>query len=328
MKKIYRIIMALTVVSCVFTQKIQADTSDNITIAAFVPQEANLTAKEAEAVTTMLNRLMTTYGCAGGGFDNRFIVVPNIRDARSEVVGIDSKAVVELDVDLLIGDGVNGTLFSSTSFTVKGIGPTMEKARIAALRKAPARSKEMQDFVNTGKTRIINYYEQQGPAIINTAKALAQSHEYENAISTLFAIPSTCSHYAAAQKLAGEYGLKFANSQNDNAIRAAQQPWNANPTEAGAAAAVEALNGVSNPTAAQQASINNLLKTMDAKFTLRETREYQARMTAEKNRHSERLSEISADASVEKARYNAAASVAKAYAASRPKMVYHVHSWY
>lgn len=328
MKKIFRIVMALIVVSGVFSLKVNADTSDNITISAYVPQEANLSSKEAEAVTSMLNRLMATYGCAGSGFDNRFVVVPNIRDARSEVVGLDSKAVVELDVDLFIGDGMNGTLFSSTSFTVKGIGPNMEKARIAALRKAPARSREIQDFVNVGKSRIIAYYEQQGPAIINTAKSLAQSKEYENAISTLFAIPSTCSHYAEAQKLAGEYGLKLSNSQNDNAIRKAQSAWNANPTEAGAAAAVEALNDVKNPTPAQEASIKSLLKTMDAKFTLRETREYQARMTEEKNRHSERLSEISSEASVEKARYNAAASVAKAYAASRPQMVYHVHSWY
>lgn len=317
MKKIFRIVIVLAMVSGVFVQKAKADSADNITIAAYVPQEANLTPKEADAVTTMLNRLMTTYGCAGGGFDNRFIIVPNIRDARSEVVGVDSKAVVELDIDLLIGDGMNGTLFSSTSFTIKGIGPTMEKARIAALRKAPARSKEMQDFVNIGKSRIMSYYEAQGPAIINAAKSLAQGHEYENAISTLLSIPSTCSHYATAQKLAGEYGLKFASTQNDNAIRAAQQAWNANPNESGAQAAVQALNGVSNPTPAQEALINKLLKSMDAKFSLRETREYQARITAEKNRHSERQSEIAA-----------AASVAKAYAASRPKVVYHVHSWY
>ncbi|MDE7136135.1 MAG: hypothetical protein K2N91_05840 [Muribaculaceae bacterium] len=324
----FRISALLIAIVCVVSPNIHADSTDNITISAYVPQEANLSDKEAEAVTTMLNRLMTTYGCAGGGFDNRFIVVPNIRDARSEVVGLDSKAVVELDVDLLIGDGVNGTLFSSTSFTVKGIGKNMEQARIAALRKAPARSREMQDFVNIGKQRIVNYYEQQGTAIINTAKSLAQSHEYDNAISTLFAIPSTCSHYAEAQKLAGEYGLKYINSQNDNAIRAAEQAWNANPTEQGAAAAIEALSSVSNPTPAQKAEMDKLMKNMDAKFSLRETREYQARLYEENNRHSERMSEISADASVEKARYDAAASVAKAYVASRPSVVYHVHSWY
>lgn len=312
----------------ILAPEIRADATDNITIAAYVPQEANLTAKEAEAVNTMLNRLMTTYGCAGGGFDNRFIVVPSIKDARSEVVGIDSKAVVELDVDLLVGDGVNGTLFASTSFTLKGVGPTMEKARIAALRKTPTRSRELQDFVEIAKKRIVAYYEQQGPAIINAAKALAQSHEYENAVSTLFAIPSTCSYYTEAQKLAGDYALKLHNSQNDNAISAAKQAWNANPTEVGAAAAIEALNGVSNPTSAQKAQIDALLKDMDSKFSLRETREYQARMTEEKNRHSERMSSISENASVERARYNAAASVAKAYIASRPRVVYHVHSWY
>ncbi len=324
----YRISAIVLAAASLFAPKMQADPTDNITIAAYVPQEANLTPKEAEAVTSMLNRLMTTYGCAGGGFDNRFIVVPNIRDARSEVVGLDSKAVVELDVDLIIGDGVNGTLFSTTSFTVKGIGKNMEQARIAALRKAPTRSREMQDFVNIGKERIVNYYEQQGPAIINTAKSLAQSHEYDSAITALFAIPSTCSHYAEAQKLAGEYGLKYYNGQNDNAIRAAEQAWNANPTEEGAAAAIEALSSVSNPTPAQKAEMDKLMKSMDTKFSLRETREYQARLAEEKNRHSERMSEISADASVEKARYNAAASVAKAYAASRPSVVYHVHSWY
>lgn len=323
-----RISAILMAVVSVATPKIQADNTENITIAAYVPQEANLSAKEAETVTTMLNRLMTTYGCAGGGFDNRFIIVPNIRDARSEVVGLDSKAVVELDVDLFIGDGINGTLFSSISFSVKGIGKNMEQARIAALRKAPARSREMGDFVNIGKQRIANYYEQQAPAIINTAISLAQSHEYDSAISALFAIPSTCSHYAEAQKLAGEYGLKYFNGQNDNAIRAAEQAWNANPTEEGAAAAIDALSVVSNPTPAQKAEMDKLMKSIDAKFSLRETREYNARLAEEKNRHSEHMSEISAHVSIEKARYNAAASVAKAYVASRPRVVYHVHSWY
>ncbi len=346
----FKVFAFFLAIAALCTPKILADAADNITIAAYVPPEAKLSDKEAQAVTTMLNRLMTTYGCAGGGFDNRFIVVPNIRDARSEVVGIDSKAVVELDVDLMIGDGVNGTLFSSTSFTVKGIGKNKEQARIAALRKAPARSREMQEFVNIGKERILSYYEQQGPAIINTAKSLAQSHDYEGAITALFAIPSTCSYYAEAQRLAGEYGLKHANSENDSAIRAAQQAWNANPTEQGAADAIDALSSVSNPTAAQKAEIDKLMKSMDSKFSLRETREYQARLAEEKNRHEEEMSSISANASVEKARYkanaavetarynaaasvataryNAAASVAQAYAASRPKLVYHVHSWY
>lgn len=328
MKLKSKISVVLLGILCSFTPKMFANTADEITIAAYVPEEANLSAKEAEAVTSMLNRLMTTYGCAGNGFDNRFIVVPSIKDARSEVVGLDSKAVVELDIDLLIGDGVNGTLFSSASFSVKGIGANMEKARIAALRKAPARSREMQEFINTGKERIVKYYEQQGPAIINTAKSLAQSHEYDKAISTLCAIPSTCSHYAEAQRLAGEFGLKYINNQNDSAISSAKQAWNANPTEEGAAAAIAALNGVNNPTAAQKSEIDKLLKSMDEKFSLRETREYQARLAAENNRHAERMSEISADASVEKARYNAAASVAKAYVASQPRMVYHVHSWY
>lgn len=304
-------------ISSIVSSNIYADIADNITIAAYVPPEANLTNKEAEAVTTMMNRLMTAYGCGGTGFDNRFIVVPSIRDARSEVVGIDSKAVVELDVDLLIGDGMNGTLFSSTSFTVKGVGENEERARIAALRKTPVRSRELQDFVNAGKARILSYYETQGPAIINAAKSLAQSHEYDQAITTLLAIPSTCSHYAEAQKLAGEYGLKYTNTQNDNAIRAAQQAWNADPTESGAAAAIEALSGVNNPTSAQKTEMNKLLKSMDSKFALRETREHQLRLNQEKNRHAERSAEISA-----------VVSVAKAYAASRPKVVYHVRSWY
>lgn len=326
MKKI--IIAALMLICAMPTMKTQAATEDNITIAAYVPQEANLTAKEAEAVTSMLNRLMTAYGCAGAGFDNRFIVVPSIREARSEVVGLDSKAVVELDVDLFMGDGVNGTMFSSTSFTVKGIGKTMEQARIAALRKAPARNAQMQEFVNVGKERIVNYYEEQGPAIIKSAQAMAQRHEYDNAVSTLFAIPSMCSHYAQAQKLAGEYGLKYATAQNDDAIRKAQNAWAADSSEAGAAEAAEALNSISNPTAAQKAEMDRLRKAIDAKFTQRENREHQARMAAEKNRHSERMSQISANASTEKARYAAAASIAKSYAASRPRVVYHVHSWY
>lgn len=305
-----------------------ATTTDNICISAYVPEEADMSQPETEAVTAMLNRLMTTYGCAGGGFDNRFIVVPSIREVRKEVVGIDSKIAVELDIYLFLGDGINGTLFSTTSFTVKGIGSSPEKARISALRKAPARSNEMQSFINLGKERIISYYEAQGPSMIKTAQTLAQSHDYENAISILFAIPSTCSHFEHARTLAGEYGLKCVNNQNDSAIRSARQAWSADPTETGAAAAMESLNKVTHPTSAQKAEIEELLKSIDAKFTLRETRVYQAQMKEADNRHEERMADISSDASVEEARYAAAVSIAKSYAASRPGAVYHIHSWY
>jgi len=64
----------------------------------------------------------------------------------------------QLEVTLLVGDAVEGTLFASHVIEVKGAGNTYNSAYMKAVKRIKDRNPEYQEFLDEAKNKIIEYY--------------------------------------------------------------------------------------------------------------------------------------------------------------------------
>lgn len=273
--------------------------------------------KSEKALMSKLQQTATQNGMAGSGFDNRFIIAGHVQELDAAMTETTpQKFAVRLNVGIYIGDGLDGTLYSSCVKELKGIGDTKDEAYASAIKKYRPADTEVQAAVQLGKTRILEYYDRISQNIISTAKSSAASGDYDNAITSLMAIPMSCKDYEQAQKLVAQYGAASLDKSNKAFLSQAQAAWSASPDESGAAQAQELLGKISAPSAAVTASANKLMQEMAS------------RLKAVDDRNAKNAKDIEvAQINAEKAAYQAAAQVATAYYNAQPRVTYNVYWW-
>jgi hypothetical protein len=97
-----------------------------------------------------------------------------------------------LDISFYIGDGIAGTKFSSTSLQVKGVGTNETKAYISALKRIRSTNPMLKNFINEGKSKIIEYYNSKCDFIIQDALSKSGMKKYDEGISSLLGVPEVC----------------------------------------------------------------------------------------------------------------------------------------
>ncbi|HOK36520.1 MAG TPA: hypothetical protein PLR72_04620 [Paludibacteraceae bacterium] len=140
-----------------------------------------------------LNQIATKNGMGGSSLNNRFIITANVVVLTKDVTATAPPMhAYTLEITLYIGDGIEGTLFSSTSVTLKGVGETETKAYMAALKNLKVDDPKYQSFIEQGKNKIIEYYNSKCDFILKEAEMLAGQNEFDAAISKLVDIPEVC----------------------------------------------------------------------------------------------------------------------------------------
>ena len=282
-----------------------------------IPETEALGQKATSMLTSKLQQIATTNGMSGAGFDNRFIITAHIQKLKSsQTQTFPQKNAVEISIGIYVGDGLDGTLYSSYNCDVKGIGNSEDQAISSAIRKVNPKQEELQEAIAKGKKMILNYYDKMSGNIIQTAKSTAASGKYEDAINMLFAIPMSNKDFQTAQSLIAQYGRTSLEQKNLDIVRQARSAWSANPTEEGATAANEILEKLDAPSTKVQTEAKSLQNEMGARIKAISDREFKLEAQKEQNEKDVKLAGI-----------RAAESVAKAYVASRPKVVYHYYWW-
>ncbi len=129
----------------------------------------------------------------GAAKNQRFIITANVSVLTKDITPTAPPMhALTLDVTIYVGDGREGTKFSSISKTVKGVGENENKAYIAALKNIQPRDPGITEAITTGKTRIIEYYNSRCDVIVQQAQALAGQEKFDEAISELMSVPEVC----------------------------------------------------------------------------------------------------------------------------------------
>lgn len=294
----------------------KSDDMARITLATFVPQQID---KMPEAARSMLanklSQIVTQSGMGGSALNQRFILTANINVMSKDITPTaPPMQAFTLDVTLYIGDGIDGTKFASISTTVKGVGENETKAYISALKNLKTNDPNYQSFIETGKTKIVEYYNSKCDFIIKEAQTLASQNKFEEAIFKLTGVPEVCKGCydkcmdAIApiykQQIDRDCKLKLAEATN---------LWSANQTVEAGNQAGEILSTIE-PSAACFGEVKTLSNKIATRVKELDTREWNYKLK-EQAQESERI--------------KAYRDIGVAYGNGQPKTVtYNVRGWW
>lgn len=297
----------------------KADDVSRIVLTSVVSNQIEgLTPSAQSNLQNKLNQIATKNGMGGSALNNRFILTANVVVLTKDITPTaPPMQAYTLEVTLYIGDGIEGTLFSSTSVKLKGVGETETKAYMAALKNLKVDDVKYQAFIQEGKNKIIEYYNSKCDFILKEADALVSQNEFDAAIAKLVSIPEVCKEcFDKAMDKVGPIYQQQIDRQCKIDLAEAKNLWNSNQDTYGADQASNYLGKIDPNSAcfkeAQQFSdvIAKRIKELDQ-------REWNFKLKQQQD-----------DVDLTKARIKAARDIGVAYGNNQPKTVTYSYRWW
>jgi hypothetical protein len=202
----------------------------------------------------MLNKLgqiTTENGMGGSALVPRFIITPSISVISKDLLETaPPMTVLTLEVTFYIGDGIEGIQFASESIQVKGVGTNQTKAYLSALKQIKPSNPSIQNFVDRGKNKIIEFFNQRCDLIIKEAQILEKQNEFEAAIFILTSVPEVCEDcFNKSMDIIGPIYQKQIDKEGNINLFNAKNVWNSGQDFTSAGIASEYLADI-DPNAA------------------------------------------------------------------------------
>lgn len=294
-----------------------AQNTQQINVSPYIDETSEIPASVEKVVYGKLGSIITSCGF-GNVANQRFVLVPKASVVTEDVTETaPTMYAYTLNINLCIGDGVTGTLFSSKNVQVKGVGTSKGKAYMQAFNTLNGRDAELKAFVEKAKEKILQYYQLNGASILQHAKTLAGKQEFDAAIDELSSIPSACGPlYTQANQLMLNFYNKMLAQEGDKMLAQATAIWNASQDADAAERAGELLSQI-NPQSPAYAKAKVLFASIKKRISALDAREWKYKLQEQRNEHA-----------LNQARIAAARAIGTAWAKNRPRIVYHVHNWW
>lgn len=193
-------------------------------------------------IENKLTQLLTRNGIAGLDYMGQFVLTVTTTPLDKDIIaGPPMKISEKMEMNLYIVDMYAKTVFSSTSFSVRGLGETENKCYLNAISRMPLQSPQIAQFIQEGKEKIIAYYDHEGEMLIKKAQFLAKQKKYDEALFWVSLIPQQSKHYDTALAAGQAIYQQYINNECNVNLAAARQAWAAHQNSNGAEAAGEYL---------------------------------------------------------------------------------------
>lgn len=318
MKKILTSLFLFTIMLAKAQTSGESKTGSQIELTAYVPEQTEgLTEIARNNLENKLSQIVLANGAGVSAGNSRFIITANVVVLTKDITPTaPPMQAYTLGVNLYIGDGIEGTKFSSCSVTLKGVGENETKAYMSALKNLRVNDPQYQAFISKGKSKIIEYYNSKCDLIIKESKVLASQNQFDSALFKLSAIPGECKAcYDKSAAVAKTIYKQFIDNDCKIRLTEAKNSWNGSQNEYGAVAAGEYLSQIS-PNASCYKEAQEFSNKISAKILADEKREWNFRMKVYQD-------EVAAD----KAALKAEREIALAYAKST-SVSYTVIGWW
>jgi hypothetical protein len=325
MKKLYVVLFIAILASTNLFGQNNLKSSDDlqrIALATYIPNQIeNLPPIAKNLLENKLNQIVTNYGMSGNAYNDRFIITSNINVITKDITPTSpSFTALTLEVTFYIGDGVDGKKFASTSISSKGVGETETKAYIQALKGINVNSPEFKTMIETGKNRIVEYYNSRCDFIISQAKAVSNQEKFEEAIYQLYSVPEVCKDcYVKCMKEVEPIYKKQIDKECKQALTKAQSIWAANQSVSAANEISEIVADI-NPRASCYPEISKLVKSVSARVLQLDKREW-----------SFKLKQYNDETEIQKANTKAIRDIGVAFGNHQPKTIYNtklISTWW
>ena len=240
MKRIYSILLAVLMSAAMLAQ------TEYLPISVYAVDDSESFPKGSKAmIENKLTQLLTKNGIAGLDYMGQFVLTVSSTPLDKDVIpGPPMKIAEKMEMNLYIVDSYAKTIFSSASFTVRGLGETENKCYLNAISHMPLQTPQIAQFIDEGKQKIIRYYDHEGEVLIKKAMYLAKKKEFEEALWIVSLIPQQSKHYDAALATGQEIYQMYLNNECNIYLAAARQAWAAEQNSKGAVAAGEYLQNI------------------------------------------------------------------------------------
>ncbi len=321
MKKIILIILSICICCSAFSQNIygKADDEARLVLNTYVPEQIEGISQIARnALENKLSQIASQNGMGGGVYNPRFIITANIVVLTKDITPtVPPMHAYTLDVNLYVGDGIDGILFANHTVTVKGVGNNETRAYLNAINNIQSRNPQYQYFIENAKRKIIEYYNANCDLIIKEAKALEAMHQYEAALSTLFTVPSVCKEcYEKCLDLLGPIFKKKIDRDCQMQLAEATNAWNAGQDFNAAQRAIRFLSGI-DPAASCYSSAFALSDRIAKRMKELDQREWNFLMKQQQDA-----------VDIQRLAIGAARDIGVAYGRNQPRIIYNIRGWW
>lgn len=299
-----------------------ADDLQRISFAVYIPpQIENLSSIAKDLLTSKLNQIAVANGLGGNSFNERFIITTNINIITKDLTPTaPSMTALNLDITFFLGDGVDGKKFASTSISAKGVGETETKAYIQAIKTININNSIFKNMFETGRNKIIEYYNSRCDFIIKQAQISASQNKFDEAIYTLVSIPEVCKtcYLKAMDAVAPIYKRKI-DRQCQIDLTNAKSTWAANQNYNGANEVAIILTGM-DPNASCYSEANKLITEISSKIKKIDNREWDFKLQENKDQ-----------AKLQNNIINSIRAIGVAYGNHQPNQTYNfttIHTWW
>ncbi len=307
MKKIF---IALAFYSVTYTALAQT-TSDvgKIALSVIMPENVDgLDASQLSKLETKITQIVSASGLAASGYNNNFVIYPKfaIYETNNVEGGMQTITVTTCELSLFIKQVDNNVLFSSISKQVKGSGNNKQTSITNAISKVPTNDAQFKTFIETGKNKILQYYESKCQDIITKSESLVKMQNYEEALGLLMTVPEEVSScYNKIQEKCIEAYKAYQNQKCAKQIQEAKTALAANNYNG----TLEILSQV-DPAASCFKEAQTLMKNAETKVDAEEKKQWDLKMKVYND-----------NVALEKQRINAVKDIAVAYYKSKPTTV-------
>lgn len=292
--------------------------SGQLALAVYVPDQIdNMPAPAHSMLTNRLGLIVSQAGMAGSSENERFIITAHINVASKDITPTaPPMTALNLDITVVVGDGISGKIFSTTLINTKGVGENETKAYIQAIKNINPSNPILQNTIEKAKLKIIDYYNNNCDMIIKEAQLLANQNKFDEAIFNLMHVPNACT--TCYNKCLATVGIMYKrkiDKECQTYLTNARSLWAATQNLNSATDVGNILSNI-DPQAACYNEVKVFVNEIAKRIKELDQREWDYK-----------LKELDANVDVAKANLQAWSEVSKAYANSQPKIVYHISGW-
>jgi len=339
----------ITISSPTIQSQPKLDDFGRIVLNTYIPDKLDLPNESKALLETKLSQITSNYGMGGSDINHRFIITASINVSSKDIIAGPPPMIAQnIDITLFIGDAIENKIFSNLTLSLKGVGNNENKSLIDALKRINPKNKEIENFIEEGKNKIITFYNTQCDFISKEAETLTKQGDFEEAIYKLSLVPEVCQdcYFKSLDLMTSIYQQKI-DSDCNQILNNAKTTWTSQQNSAGAEKAGDILSQI-NPAANCQPEVNKFIKSIESKLKADEKARWEFKMKqyddkVAREKDELRLSELQAQRDFEmrkeklkyqdkqaernyaldKVRVRAYRDIAVEYVKNQPKTIYY-----
>ena len=214
----------------------------------------------SEFLESRLAQLVTTDGVSLDPAIGQFFIAGKFNHISENVVpGPPIQTALHTNLTLYIGDMQSKTIYASTTVELRGVGTSGQRAFINAMRMVNERNAKIESILNSGRNKVIDYFNKNINTIIAKAKRAASQKRYDEALWILSSVPECCNGYGQVSKLEQTYFSMYIGNEGEKILQQARAAWAASQDKEGARTALALLSLIDADSSAYPAA-NKLIE--------------------------------------------------------------------